>query len=167
MTESTRAPQIALLAANGVTEAEMTAIQRTLGSKRWMARVVSPESGLIHSWAENVWGHCYPSDAKLEVSLGSDYDMLILPGGARHVEKLMANPHTKRFVSAFFMMNKPVAVFKESARILAENGLEGPSVIACEYDDAEALAARCAAMMAAFEKAAAEMSDEAAVSQAA
>lgn len=139
MPDHTQAPKIALLAANGVTEAEMTAIQRTLGAKRWVATVISPESGLIHSWAENVWGHCYPSDAKIEISLGSDYDMLILPGGPRHVEKLMANPHTRRFVSAFFMMNKPVAAFVEAEQILTANMLEGPEAKIYQYTSPEGL----------------------------
>jgi peptide chain release factor 2 len=117
-------PKIALLAANGVSEKEMTAIARALASQKTRPMVITPETGLIHTWGESTWGHCYPSDAKIEVSLGSDYDRLIIPGGQRHVDKLMTNPHTKRFVTAMMAMKKPVAVFAEAEKIMTTNGFE-------------------------------------------
>ncbi|MCB1537557.1 MAG: DJ-1/PfpI family protein [Rhodospirillales bacterium] len=141
-------PQIALLAASGVSEHEMTAIQRALAAAKLRAHVVSPENGLIHSWGDGTWGHCYPADAKLETSLGSDYDMLILPGGERHVQKLLKNPHTRRFVSAFFTTGKPLAVFAEGAEILKTNELSGDNALILSYEDADALMAAADQMIA-------------------
>lgn len=146
-------PKIALLAASGVSEHEMTAIQRALGAAKMRASVISPENGLIHSWAEGTWGHCYPSDAKLEVSLGSDYDMLIVPGGQRHITKLMANPHTKRFVSAFFLTQKPVAVYSDAQTILATNELAGDNALVLSYDTADGVTEAANQMVAHFENA--------------
>lgn len=131
--------KIALLAASGVSEHEMTAIQRALANAKIFARVISPESGLIHSWAEGTWGHCYPADAKLETSLGVDYDMLILPGGERHVKKLNENPHTKRFVTSFFTMKKPVVAFADAKLILEAASLAGDNAMMLDYADADAL----------------------------
>lgn len=146
-----QSPKIAILTASGVSELEMTAIQRALGASRQRGNVISPESGLIHSWGEGTWGHCYPSDAKLETSLGADYDMLVLPGGTRHVEKLNNNPHTRRFVSSFFAMNKPVAVFPDAVSILAGNGFAGDNVLELRYEDNEGLMAAAKQMVAHFE----------------
>ena len=146
-------PKIAILTASGVNEIEMTAIQRALGANRQRGHVVTPENGLIHSWGEGTWGHCYPSDAKLEVSLGADFDMLVLPGGSRHVDKLLANPHTRRFVTSFFAMNKPVAAYGDAARILETNGFAGDNAVVLTYTDAESLTAAAAQMMAHFETA--------------
>lgn len=147
-------PKIALLAASGVSEKEMTAIARALASQKTRPMVITPETGLIHSWGEGTWGHCYPSDAKIEVSLGSDYDRLILPGGQRHVDKLMANPHTKRFLTAMMAMKKPVVVFAEAEAIMKANGFEGDNAIILSYDSDETLTEACAKMMDHFEAAA-------------
>lgn len=152
---SMNSQKIALLAASGVNEIEMTAIQRALANVKTRANVISPESGLIHTWGEGTWGHCYPSDAKLEVSLGSDYDMLILPGGSRHITKLMANPHTKRFVTAFFLMKKPVVTFGDAQTVLATNELSGDNALTLSYENAETLAEAAQQMVERFETAAA------------
>ena len=146
-------PKIALLAASGVSEKEMTAIARALASQKIRPMVITPETGLIHTWGENTWGHCYPSDAKIEVSLGSDYDRLIIPGGQRHVDKLLTNPHTKRFVSAMMAMKKPVVVFAEAEKIMATNGFEGDNAATFAYASDEELQATCVKMLEHFEAA--------------
>jgi protease I len=143
--------KIALLAASGVSESEMTAIARALATDKMRAHVITPETGLIHSWGENTWGHCYPSDAKIEASLGSDYDRLIIPGGQRHVDKLMANPHTRRFVTAMFAMNKPVVVFAEAEAVLVSNGFSGDNACVLKYDSDAALYEAAQQMMIHFE----------------
>ncbi|MBU6235893.1 MAG: DJ-1/PfpI family protein, partial [Alphaproteobacteria bacterium] len=117
------------------------------------ANVISPESGLIHSWGEGTWGHCYPSDAKIEVSLGSDFDRLIIPGGQRHVDKLMSNPHTKRILTAMMAMKKPVVVFAEAEKIMAANGFEGDNVATLKYTSEETLNEACQQMLEHFEAA--------------
>lgn len=155
-------PKIALLAASGVSETEMTAIQRALAGARMRASVISPESGLFHSWGEGTWGHCYPADAKLEVSLGSDFDMLIVPGGQRHITKLMANPHTKRFVSAFFVTGKPVAVYGDAQTVLATNELAGDNAAVLSYTNTEELNDAAMKMMVHFENYASDLMAQAA-----
>jgi putative intracellular protease/amidase len=144
-------PKIAILTASGVNEIEMTAIQRALAAASMRGTMVSPESGLIHSWGEGTWGHCYPVDAKLEVSLGADYDMLILAGGSRHIDKLTNNPHTKRFVTSFFAMNKPVAVFSDATKIMEANAFAGDNMIQLTYTDADTMAQAAQDMIAHFQ----------------
>lgn len=150
-TQNSVMPNIALIAASGVSEIEMTAIQRALANQKWRAHVISPETGLIHSWGENSWGHCYPADAKIEVSLGSDFDMLILPGGQRHVDKLMNNAHTKRILGAMMALKKPVVAFADGQRMLVENELSGDNVQIMNYADTAELTAAAASMVAFFE----------------
>jgi len=162
MNSMSQMPKIALLAASGVSEMEMTAIARALATQKLRAIVISPESGLIHSWAEGTWGHCYPSDAKIEISLGSDYDRLIIPGGQRHVDKLMGNPHTRRFVTAMMAMKKPVVVFAEAEAILKANGFEGDNVAILKYDSEETLQEAGRNMLAHFDVAAPQALAEAA-----
>lgn len=151
MNGQSQSPQIALLAASGVSEMEMTAIARALAGQKQRAKVISPESGLIHSWGGGTWGHCYPSDAKIETSLGSDFDQLIIPGGQRHVDKMMANPHTRRIITAMAAMKKPIVAFAEGKAILAAGGFEGDNILVLDYDGEEALHEACARMMEHFE----------------
>jgi putative intracellular protease/amidase len=50
--------------------------------------------------------------------LSADYDMLIVPGGARSLVKLAQTPHTKRIVSAFIDDQKPVALISHGVEVL-------------------------------------------------
>ncbi len=155
MTVNSSVPAIAILAANGIDENNMTEIQRSLARVGWRAKVISPENGLIHSWAHNAWGHCYPADAKLEVSLGSDFDMLILPHGTRNADRLKTNAHTKRFITAFLLARKPVAAFGSAEDLLkiCEDAYQaGSDNILMNPDYAEAMAVNCEAMVAFFQE---------------
>lgn len=143
-------PKIALIAASGVNEAEMTAIQRALVSNKWRAHIISPESSLVNSWAETSWGHSFAADSKIEVSLGSDFDMLIIPGGVRHVDKLAANPHTKRILTAMCALRKPVVAFADGAKLLEGHQITDGKSNVVTYDSVEALDNGTADMIAFF-----------------
>jgi len=138
-------PLIAVLAANGVDEKNMTEIQRAFARRGWKPKVISVENGLIHSWAENTWGHCYPVDAKLEVSLGSDFDMLVLPDGQRNADRLKGNPHTRRFINAFLLAGKPVVGFGTAPALLQlcddSYNADSPSVLQIDDNNAESMIA--------------------------
>lgn len=149
--DSSYIPKIALIVASGVNEAEMTAIQRALVNKKWKAHVISPETSLINSWAETSWGHSFAADGKIEVSLGSDFDMLIIPGGARHIDKLSANPHTKRILTAMCALRKPVIAFADGERLLDGHAVTDGKVKMVQYADVAELDAGSADMIAFFE----------------
>lgn len=144
-------PNIALITASGVNEAEMTAIQRALVAHKWKANIISPETGLVNSWAGASWGHSFAADSKIEVSLGSDFDMLIIPGGARHIEKLAANPHTKRILTALCALGKPIVAFADGKALLEGHAIEEGKAKIFDYTDASELEASIPEMMAFFE----------------
>ena len=88
---------------------------------------------------------------QIEVSLGSDFDMLILPGGARHIDKLMANPHTKRIITAMCALKKPIVAYVDGAKLIEGHEIaEGKSRV-MSYDDAAGMDACAADMIAYFE----------------
>ena len=107
--------KIAVLVANGFHENDLTAIQKPLIQAGANIRIISSEHGLVHSWNGDGWGHHYAIDANLGAALGSDYAMLVIPGGARSMEKLKLTAHTKRFIGNFLAASKPVAVCGEAA----------------------------------------------------
>lgn len=109
--------KIAVLVASGFEEIQMTEPQKALLALGATLKLVSPE-GLVNGWHGAAWGHYFPADAQISTMLSADYDMLIVPGGARSLLKLSQNPHTKRIVSAFVDDLKPVALVGEGVEAL-------------------------------------------------
>lgn len=126
---------ILMLIANGFNEAEFTEAQRALMKTGGTIKVVSPEKSVANGWHETGWGHYFPVDQNIGDALGSDYDLLVLVGGERGVNKLSQNPHTKRMVGHFLDAQKPIVALNEGVSLLAMPGkLEGRSIAADPTD---------------------------------
>ncbi len=122
---------ILMLIANGFNEIEFTEVQRALLKTGATLKVVSPEKSVANGWHGNGWGHYFPVDMNIGDALGSDFDMMVLVGGERGVNKLAGNPHTKRMVGHFLDAQKPVVAINEAIGLLAMPGkLEGRRIAA-------------------------------------
>jgi protease I len=119
MTIALNEKSVALLAANGFDENQMTAMQRALTKAKAPHKIIAPEQGLVNGWQDNNWGHYFTVDAPLGSALGSDFDALVLIGGERGIAKLKENPHTRRIVNHFLEANKPISVIGDGAILLA------------------------------------------------
>ena len=73
----------------------------------------------MNSWHDSAWGHYFPVDRQIGEVLGSDFDMLVLPGGERAATKLKQNLHTRRIVNHFLDANKPVSAIGAGVSLLA------------------------------------------------
>jgi protease I len=109
--------KIAVLVASGFEEVQMTEPQKALLALGATLKLVGPES-LANGWHGDSWGHYFPVDAQISSMLSADYDMLLVPGGARSMIKLAQTPHTKRIVSAFVDDLKPVALVGHGVEVL-------------------------------------------------
>ena len=109
---------IAILVANGFDERQMTEVQRALLKAGAKLKTVSPEQGLVNGWHGISWGHYFAVDSLISEAFGSDFDMLVLPGGERSVAKLRQNPHTKRIISHFMDANKQISAIGHAAELL-------------------------------------------------
>ncbi|QQR69327.1 MAG: DJ-1/PfpI family protein [Alphaproteobacteria bacterium] len=119
MQEPLASQRIAILLANGFDERQLTGIQRALVRAGARARTVSPEQGLVNGWHGITWGHCFAVDLLLSETLGSDFDMLLIPGGTRSIARLMQTPHTRRFLGHFIDAGKPISVVGEATHLFA------------------------------------------------
>ncbi len=125
--------KICILVASGFSEDIFSRIQKTLNRTGAVLKTVAPENGLVHGWHDRDWGHYFPVDIHLAEALGSDFDGLVICGGARAVEKLKGNLHTRRILRHFFEAQKPVAALTEGVELLVPcEGLSGREVGACE-----------------------------------
>lgn len=113
---------IAILVSSGFEETEMTEPQRALLKAGAMLQIVSPDQGLVNGWHGKSWGHFFPIDRQIGTVLGSDFDMLLIPGGERSIGKLVDNPHTKRIIGHFFDAGKPVAAVGQGVHLLLQHG---------------------------------------------
>ncbi len=114
--------KVAILVADGFDEHQMTEIQRALTKSGARLKTVAPEPAIVNGWQGESWGHHFHVDKQISEALGSDFDMLALPGGTRSVEKLKQNPHARRIINHFLDANKPIAAIGEGVGLLALGG---------------------------------------------
>lgn len=110
--------KIAVLVANGFSEKDLTLTQKALIADGGSIRIIGMDHGLVNSWNDQGWGLNFAVDQVLSEALAADFDMLIVPGGQRSIEKLKLTAHTRRFIGGFVGMNKPVALFEEALDLL-------------------------------------------------
>lgn len=113
---------VLVLVSNGVDEAVMSNVQRDMLKTGANVKTVGTESGLVNSWnvQSNGWGLYFPVDQQIGQTLGADYDALIVPAGARSVQKLGTNPHAERIIASFITAGKPIAFIGDAVELLAK-----------------------------------------------
>lgn len=118
MTAALAGKSIAILAANGFDENQMTEIQRALAAAKASVKTIAPEQGVVNGWQKDHWGHYFPVDLQIGEALGSDFDFLVIPGGERAIAKLKTNPHTRRIINHFLEAEKPIAAIGAGVELL-------------------------------------------------
>jgi protease I len=121
-TKPLKGETVAVLIATGFNEHDMTTAQRALMETGAVIKTISPDS-LAQGWHDNVWGHYFAVDAGISTAIAADYSMLLVPGGARAMDKLKANPHTARLIKGFINNGQPVAFYGEAVGLLAHVNL--------------------------------------------
>ena len=109
---------IGLMVASGFDEDQFIAIQRAMLAKTAKLKIISRDAGLTNSWNGTGWGMSYPVDSTLSTTLAVDYDALIIPTGARHVETLAGEAHAKRVLRAFLREDMPVIMMGDAITLL-------------------------------------------------
>ena len=114
--------KVLVLVSNGVDEAVMSTVQREMLKTGAAIKTVGTESGLVNSWnsQSNGWGLYFPVDQQIGQTLGADYDALIVPAGARSVQKLGTNPHAERIIASFITAGKPIVFMGDAVELLAK-----------------------------------------------
>ena len=141
MTTSLAGKSIAILAANGFDENQMTEIQRALTTLKAKFKTVAPENGVVNGWQKDHWGHYFPVEAPISEALGSDYDFLVIPGGERAIAKLKNNLHARRIVNHFLEAQKPIAAIGAGVALLALSPLCAKILVAAPAEFHEELKA--------------------------
>lgn len=123
MNQALNGKRVAILAADGFEESELSVPRAALQKAGVDVHVVTPDGKGIRAWAETEWGDTYEADKPLSDVNESDYHALVLPGGLFNPDELRMNEDALSFVKAFFQAGKPVAAICHAPWILINAGV--------------------------------------------
>jgi len=104
-----RGRKIAILATDGFEEVELTEPRKALESEGAITVLVSPKAGPIQGFHHHDKGDAIEVDMTLKHARPSDFDALVLPGGALNPDQLRTIPAAVDFVRGFAAVGKPIA----------------------------------------------------------
>jgi protease I len=121
MADELKGKKVAILAAEGVEEAELTEPRKALEDAGAATELVSLEDGEIQA----VQGDIHPAgtfkvDRTVADASADDYDALLLPGGAVNPDNLRQDDDAIEFVRAIFRDGKPVGAICHAPWTLVE-----------------------------------------------
>ena len=114
---------IAILATDGVEQAELLSPRQALTGAGAKVEVISLKTGEIQGFDHLTPDKKIAVDKALETVNAADYDGLVLPGGASNPDSLRIEPSVQSFVRAFFDAGKPVGAICHAPWILIDAGL--------------------------------------------
>jgi protease I len=125
-TQTLAGRHIAILATDGVEQAELTSPQQALKAAGATVTVVSPNGGQIQGMQHHDKGEKITVDAELAGARADQFDGLVLPGGVANPDTLRTNTRAVDFVRAFVSAGKPVAAICHGPWLLVEaDGVRG------------------------------------------
>lgn len=115
--------RVAALVANDFEQVELTEPKRALEEAGAQVLIVSPEAGQVRGIHHDQPGDTFPVDVPLDQAQATQFDALLLPGGALSPDQLRMNDKALALVQAFDARNKPIAVICHGPWTLVSAGL--------------------------------------------
>ena len=120
MSQPLQGKKIAILVADGFEQSEMEKPRAALDAAGADTCLISPAADRVAGWGHKEWGDTFAVDVKLGDARETDYDALLLPGGAMNLDELRRLPEAAGFARSFFAAGKPVAAISHGPALLAE-----------------------------------------------
>lgn len=114
---------VAILAADGFEESELTHPLKALKDAGATVHVVSPSSGTVQGFRHFDKGTSVDVDRTLAEAKAADYDALVVPGGLFNPDALRGNDKAIAFVKTIAGAGKVVAAICHGPWVLADAGL--------------------------------------------
>jgi protease I len=121
--------RIAILATDGVEQAELLSPKEALAEAGALTEVISLEAGDIQGFDHLTPDKKIAVDKTLDEVAADQYDALVLPGGANNPDRLRIEPAVQAFVRDFFEAGKPVGAICHAPWILIDAGLASGRVL--------------------------------------
>lgn len=123
MANSLEGKAIAILATDGFEQSELLEPLEALRNEGADVEVIAPEGNEIQGFKHFTADRKVAVDRTLEDADASDYDALVLPGGAHNPDQLRINEKALSFVRAFAEASKPIGAICHAPWILINAGL--------------------------------------------
>jgi protease I len=123
MAEKLSGKKVAILAADGFEEVELTKPRAALDEAGAQTTVVSLKPGKIQGMNHADKGETVPVDQTLDEAKPGDFDALLIPGGLMNPDSLRSSEEALEFVRHFFREGKPVAAICHAPWVLIDAGV--------------------------------------------
>lgn len=120
MPDALKGRKIAVLAADGVEQVELTEPWEALVQAGAEPQLVSLESGEIQGMNHLDKGDMFTVDSVVSDVDARDFSALVIPGGVANPDFMRTNEDAVAFVRDFFELNKPVAAICHAPWMLVE-----------------------------------------------
>lgn len=116
--------KVAILATQGVEQAELTSPREALDKAGATTQLVSPSEGTFQAM-QGDWEHAQVFDVDVPLGEASvdDFDMLVLPGGTLNADAMRVDERAVQLLKDFFSAGKPVAAICHAPWLLAQADL--------------------------------------------
>lgn len=116
---------VAILVDNYFEEAEFTGPLKALKEAGATVEIIAaePQDGHVQALNHVDMGNEFPIDKTLDEADISQYDALVLPGGAMNADQLRMQPKAREWVRKIMDSGKPLAVICHAPWVLASAGL--------------------------------------------
>ena len=114
--------RVAILASDDFEQAELVEPKKALEQAGAKTSIISPTSGQITGMNHDEKADKFNVDMTLDAANPSDFDAVLLPGGALNADFMRMNPKAQSFVTAIDTSNKPIAVICHAPWLLISAG---------------------------------------------
>lgn len=115
--------RVAILATNDFEQSEMTGPREALSEAGATTVLIAPKSGKLQAMKHDVKADSFNVDLTLDRANASDFDAVVLPGGALNADALRIDPQARDFVQRMDEAGKPIAVICHGPWLLVSAGL--------------------------------------------
>jgi protease I len=115
--------RIAILATDGVEQAELTEPRKFLDNAGAKTTLFSPKTGQIQAMQHSDKGDKLKVDQEITQADPSDFDAVLLPGGALNADHLRMDENARSFVREMQKAGKPIAAICHAPWLLISAGL--------------------------------------------
>ena len=120
MADKLAGKKVAILAADGFEEVELTKPRKALEDAGAKTSVVSIKPGKIQGMNHADKGESVAVDVTLDEAKPQEFDALLIPGGLMNPDTLRSTDEALEFVRHFFRQGKPVAAICHAAWVLID-----------------------------------------------
>lgn len=115
--------RVAILVTDDFEQAELAEPKKALEQAGATTKIISPKPGTVQGMNHDVKADTFPVDMTLDQANPSDFDAVLLPGGAVNADALRMEPKAQNFVKQIESSKKPIAVICHGPWLLISAGL--------------------------------------------